>query len=129
MELKNDVAGKVAELSPAIKDAIISKLAEEEIKIRKDEALTAITQIEILEKEIRKIKPDQESFDAKGDKVSETYSKQAIDNRNKKQQALDKWNAALKKALEEHDWKSLKELVAKTKSGKPVVEEKKETEE
>jgi DNA repair exonuclease SbcCD ATPase subunit len=98
--LKEAVAQRITNLGPAIEESVVTVLTDQVKKKRSDAILTMLNLIEDAQKDLKKIKPDQQSFGADNKLVSETFSKKAIDDKKKAEDKLTKMEAALELALD-----------------------------
>lgn len=112
--LREEVASQLATSSEAVQNRVIANLVEEEVGRRTSLVTLALQAYEEAEKKLKSIRPDQQSFDASGNLVAETYSKGKLEERAKTEQLLKNLSAALDKALDNNDWQSLEKL---TKQG------------
>jgi hypothetical protein len=118
------VAEQIAKLgSTKIIDTVVESLVKVEINRRSDALEKAIKLHEDTLKEVRKVKPDQITFNLDGTKASELYSKVAVENNKKLNQKLAKIEKTIVDATENDKWGDLYNLM---KSGGTPTEEKKE---
>jgi hypothetical protein len=96
---KNGVAGTV-----------IEHYVEREINSRVEKTIQAIDMLDDLEKQLRKLKPDQEQWDADGKLVSAFYSKAKLEERKKITDKSDRIEAALLDVFEKADFEKFKKL-------------------
>lgn len=97
------IAEKISTIAPAVEDKIITSLVDRELNRRSDAVVKAIDALSKMEAEMKKIKPEN-TFDAKGEKISEYFTKAKIEEKNKLQQKIDKYTKAIEKALEKADY-------------------------
>jgi hypothetical protein len=111
--IKETVAGKIASLGPAVESSVVDVLAEQVKEKRVKAVLAGLDLKEAAEKELKKIKPDQQQYDGENKLVSETYSKSAIENKKKAEEKVANIEKALNSALDATapDYKKLFELV------------------
>ena len=112
MNVKEAVADRIANASQEIADAIIEHLAKETIDKRVNIAVQAFAELDKLNKEIRKIKPDVITYGAGGD-MHQAYSKTAHENLKKNMERVEKITKALEKALDKNDWGDLPGILGK----------------
>ncbi len=98
------VAASITDAGPAILSKVIDKLASLEIEKRADALLNGVNAAISAKRELQKIKPDQQSFDASGKVVTETYSKAKVEERKKAEEKLAKIEAAVEKAVNKNDF-------------------------
>lgn len=113
MEIQVKVAEKVSGSNDTVKQLVIDKIANAEINVRVDLCVGAIDKIKELDKDIKKINPDQISLNEKGEEVAKSYSKTRYEEKKKKEEEKAKWEKALEKALEKGDYSDLKNLTNK----------------
>lgn len=111
--IKETVAGRIASLSTAVEASVVDVLAEQVKEKRVKAVLAGLDLKDATEKELKKIKPDQQSFGPDNKLVSETYSKSNMESKKKLEEKLAKVEAALNLALAETDpdYKKLFEVV------------------
>jgi len=98
--IKEQVAEKIAGLGPAVQDAVVNVLVEQ-VKTKRVQAILSVQNlIEEAQKELKKIKPDQQSFGADNKLVSETYSKSSMEKKKQLEEKITKLEAALALALD-----------------------------
>ena len=98
------VAERLNELSDGVGDKVADLLAAREVNKRCEALVTAIDKLDKMEREHRKHKADLVSYDTDGRKVIESWSKAALEERNKSQQKIDKATKAINKALDDKDF-------------------------
>ena len=115
MEIKSinsAVAEQIAKLGSAkVIDNVVEALVKVEIARRTEALEKAIKLHEETLREIRKIRPDQISFNLEGAKVSETYSKAVYDSNKKLNEKLAKIEKTIVAATENDKWGDLYNLV------------------
>jgi len=74
-ELLDSFKTKVAASAQKVVDGVVEKLTQAEVEKRQNTVIKALDMIQEADKEIKKIKPDQESFDEDNKLVNATYSK------------------------------------------------------
>jgi hypothetical protein len=98
------VAEQISAAGSEILDRVVEKLAEVEIAKRADALLNAVNAAVTTQRELYKVKPDQQSYDASGKVVSETYSKARFEEKKKLEEKLAKIEAAVDKAVTKGDY-------------------------
>lgn len=98
--LQMKVAESIANLGPQTEDKVVDVLVQRELTKRSDGLVQAIDKLSKMENEFKKMKPDVATFDDKGNKVSEYYSKTLTDQRKKHTEQTEKLKKAINKALE-----------------------------
>lgn len=123
----NSVQVKVAEqitgLSPQVEDKVVGVLVGRELTRRSDALVKVMDAHEKLGKDMQRLKPDQISYNEKGEKVAETFSKSKLDERAKLQKNIDKHANAINKALEKAEFGDVYNL----SQGKPTSDEQQDT--
>lgn len=111
MEIKNQVAELLADAatgSEKVKSIVVQKLYDAELQRRVDAAIKCVSQIEDLEKDLKKIsKPDVETYNADGSVANASYSKEKIEQIKNKTKEKEKLETALMQALEKNDFSAL----------------------
>lgn len=115
MEIKSinvAVAEKIAAVgSKTAIDIVVESLVKTEVNRRADALEKGLKLHEDTYRELRKVKPDQITYNLDGTKQSETYSKEAVENNKKLTEKLAKIEKAVVKATDENDWSDLYNLV------------------
>lgn len=107
--IRTAVAQKLEEVGgQSVRDAVISKLVNDEIESRTAAVLDGMNRLSKLKSEQKKIKPDQKSLDSEGKVVAETYSAGKFDELKKNREQVEKLEKALQLALEQNDYSKLK---------------------
>jgi hypothetical protein len=107
------VSERIGASGPAVRERVVSALVEREVVARVELLDKALAKRTETEKDLRKLKPDVENYDADGKLVSSSYSKAKADELKKARESLDKLEKALDKALVDNDFSKLRELSAK----------------
>ena len=127
MEIKSintAVAEQITKLgSTKVIDTVVESLVKVEISRRSDALEKAIKLHEDTLREIRKVNPDQVTYNLDGTKASETYSKQAFENNKKLNEKLAKIEKTIVGATENEKWGDLYNLVKS--GGTPAATEEK----
>lgn len=115
MEIKSinvQITEQIAKLgSTKVVDAVVESLVQAEIKRRADALEKVLKLHEDTTKELRKIKPDQITYNLDGSKATETYSKAVSDNNKKLNDKLKKIEKTIVEATESEKWGELYNLV------------------
>lgn len=99
-KLQNIVTETVKSSNERVVNEIVDYFVSKEVKKRVEAGTSAMQEVEKLQKELLKFKPDQVSYDVDGKPVSETFSKTKIDERKKLADKIEKLRKALEKALD-----------------------------
>ena len=106
---QNKIAEQISTLAPAVEDEVVKALVNRQLNKRSTAVVSAVDLLERLEIDLRKINPEK-TYDKDGNVVSEYYTKQKLEERNKLLQKIEKLNKALNKALEKSDYGDLYNL-------------------
>ncbi len=92
-------------------DLVREKYIESEVSVKLTERValvkSAVAKVVELEKELKKIKPDQLAYDADGKVVQEFFSKAVSDKLKETKEKIVKLEAAITKAFETADYSDL----------------------
>lgn len=117
VSLREDLASRLIEVAPSVKDTVINELVSKEIERRKNIILTALDRDSQLNKDLSKIKPDCQLFDRAGIMVSESFTKQANEQRANLEKNITKLNNLIEQAMTKNEWKPLEDLLSSAKTG------------
>ena len=95
----SEVAEQLKNSAPAVQDQLKKVLVERELNKRVDILDKALTKLSELKRDVSKVKPDVETFNEDGTKVSALFSKAKLEERKKAQEALDKLTKLIEVAL------------------------------
>lgn len=104
------VAESIANIAPKVEDQVVEAIVERELEKRSTAIVKAMDTLTKFENDLKKIKPDQTSFSEIGEKISESYSKAKLEEKNKLTQKIDKNTKAINKALETGDYQDVYNL-------------------
>jgi len=102
--LQQAVAERIAGSGDAVLERVAEHFADETIKKRVDQVKQAMTQLDNLERDLRKIKADQVAYDESGKVVHTLYSREKLEERKKLTQRIEKVQRAIDKALTKGDY-------------------------
>jgi len=106
------IAEKIATFgSSRVVDMVVEQLVSSEVKKRAEALATIIKLYDDTHRELDKVKVDQVSFDENGAKVSETFSRQAFENRKRLIEKLAKIDKIVVAATEKDNWGDLYNFV------------------
>lgn len=106
--LSSRVAEAIAKSGSHIEDRIVENLTEKEVERRTQACLKAIAEIDSLDREFAKMKPDHTVYAEDGKQiVQQGFSKALIETREKNRAKVSKLQKALDKALESNDFGDL----------------------
>ncbi len=98
-KLQNDVAELISNSTGQLRADVVKSLVEVVLLERKKLVIESHTCLMELNKSISKIRPDQVSFNAQGEKVNETYSKDKFEERKKLLELSQKLEQEIEKVL------------------------------
>ncbi len=98
-KLQNDVTELISNSTGQLRADVVKSLVEVVLLERKKLVIDSHTCLMELNKVISKIRPDQVSFNAQGEKVNETYSKNKFEERKKLLELSQKLEQAIEKVL------------------------------
>lgn len=99
------VAQQIVDISPQVEAKVVDTLVTRELTRRSDALVQVFDKLSKEESQMKKIaKPDQATYDDKGAKVSEYFSKARVDEKAKLDKRIAKLTGALTKALEKGDF-------------------------
>lgn len=102
----------VASSGKLVIDGVVKKLTDAEVEKRQEKVIKALEMIQETDKEIKKIKPDQESFDENNKLVNATYSKDVAKKLKELKDKKEKLDEAINLALgDSPDFSKLNNLV------------------
>jgi hypothetical protein len=100
-DINTAVADSLAGAGNEIKTRVINMLKEAEVDRRASALHKAVTKVRDLNKDLQKLKPDHETFDDKGAKITSGYTKPKLDERNKLIAEIEKYEKAIGTATTE----------------------------
>lgn len=116
--VRDKIADRFAKISQEVEVQVVDNMVEREIDKRADAIVKVVEKIEIEEKNLKKIdKPDQVQFGRDGKPISETFSKNRLDEIEKSKKKIEKMAAAIDKALTKGDMQDVYNLAAGKDSG------------
>jgi hypothetical protein len=114
IDILSEVAEKIGQSTPQVRERVIDSLVEREVAARTDILDKALAKRTELDREIRKLqKPDVEQFDHEGKVMSASFSKARVDELKKAREGLEKLEKAIDKAITDNDFSKVKEIVGK----------------
>jgi hypothetical protein len=111
--VREAVAEKLATSGETVKGRVVDLMVEETLKKRVGQVMSAMTERDNLEKDLRKLKPDVLHYDESGAPAATLYSKVAIEQRKKVTDRIAKVEKAIAKALDENDFGDVMQLGGK----------------
>jgi len=108
-DAKNQV--KAAHDSGAVRKAVVDAIANKRIEENVKLLIQGREKIEQQQRDFDKIKPDDTKYDETGKVVSELWSKEQLEKRNKARPPLEKTIKAFEKAMVQADYSDLKNLI------------------
>lgn len=108
VKIRSDVSERVVKLN--IRDRVVSQLVEEEAGARTTLMSGVLVKRKELEKDLRKVKPDQVAYNEDGSEKDASYSKKAAEDRKKIVEQITRIDKALEKAIDKADYEDLKNI-------------------
>ena len=108
--IKEAISAKIKESNPLVLSGLIDELVEKEIRRRKETIKAGIEKYEELEISLKKMKPDNITFNQDGSQASSSWSKDALDKFNKATKELEQLNTALDNAINNINYDQLHKL-------------------
>ena len=106
--VREKVAEQLASCGDVVAERVIGVLAGREIEKRGDAVLKALEDLAKLEGEVQKLsKYDVQTFDESGNVVSEGFSKQRKEAREKNAKDIARLSRAVEDAFGKNEWKAL----------------------
>lgn len=100
----------IAEATPQVKDRLIQVYVEKEL-LRFQEAIArAITHLDSAKNDLKKIKPDVQSYNEDGEVTSNSYSKDVAESLKSTRTKVAKLEEAVKAALVDNDYSKVLNL-------------------
>jgi len=109
--ISEKVAEQLSSSGDVITGRVIAHLVEREVSKRSEAVIRALDVLDKLIKESKKIKPDLVAFGDDGKVISQSWSKQKIDERDANNAKIAKTQSVIDKALERNDYSDLFNLV------------------
>lgn len=110
--IKAEYLERLGNASSNVRGMVVDQFVADEIKARADLLYRAVKKREEMERDLRKIKPDNTAYDASGKIVSESFTKAKADELKKAKEQLDKLDKAIDMAVQEKpDYSKLKEVM------------------
>lgn len=113
------VATRLAAAAPSIQDAVVDALVAKVLEARKSALLQALDEVSKCDRELNKLRPDMVTYTENGQKASESYSKKAVDERQRLQSRKSKIIQAVELAMETNSndtWSKLTQLIGNGKA-------------
>lgn len=101
------VAERIAGSGTQVENAVVAVLANKEIERRTNLVVSTMAELDKLDKEHKKMKPDQVFYKEDKSVLSEGFSKAVIESREKNRVRFNKISKALDKALNTNDFGDL----------------------
>ncbi len=100
-DIRTKVAQEITKSLGRVETDVVDILVERDLKKKSEALVKVIDKLSEEEKEMRKLGPDNQQFDADGKKTGESFSKKRIEERNKTKGKITKLTNAINKALGE----------------------------
>lgn len=111
--IRESISRKVKESNKSVVDGVIDSLVNGELERRKEMIKQGVEKYEALEKELRKMKPDNVSYNLDGSEQSSSWSKEGLDKYNKSKKELETLNTAIESAIVSINYEPLLKLLSK----------------
>lgn len=107
VSVQEKIAEQIAALSPRVEDQVVEAMVERELKKRSDAIVQGMDMLSKLEADLRKLKPDQETYGPDNKLIAATYSKAKMNERKKLEERTAKAKRVLGKAIDNADFSDL----------------------
>lgn len=105
-----EVRSVVERESGGLTQGVVKHFADKELASRAEKTIQAVEQLASFENQLKKIKPDQELFDANGQLVNSYFSKARLEERRKILEKVDRIEVVLRDVFENNSFDKLKKL-------------------
>lgn len=107
-EIKVQVAERLAEAGQDVMDRVVDHLYEAEVKRRTDKVVEVMAALKGYEQDYKKLnRADNVTYDRERKPVTETFSKDRLDQLKALEEKIEKEEKKLKLAFEQNDWSKL----------------------
>jgi hypothetical protein len=113
------IAEQVASVHPLIAGEVAERFAKREVEKRATTLVQGLDKLSELKKNFEKLRPDHVTYNEKGEKVSEGYTKAKLEERNKAAAAISKLEKTITKAYDAGDFGELNQILGSGKGNKP----------
>jgi len=110
ISVQQKIATQIAELAPSVEETVVNTLVERELTKRSEAVVQCMDTLGKLEGDLRKIKPDQVSYDSDGKIISESFSRNKFEEKKKLIERIGKYTNAITKAIEKADFSDVYNL-------------------
>lgn len=110
MDINEAVALRIAAIGNDVKEKVIEFEVNRKIALYVQMIIDRLTEIDNINKELKKIKPDNISYDEDGNFTSNSFSKQLYEKRVNLENRIKKVASAITTALEEDNFDPIKNL-------------------
>ncbi len=101
------VAERLSNIAPAVADKVVEHLVNKELTRRSEAVIGGLAELDKLNGEFKKLKPDVNTFNADGTAATSTWTKPKLEEKNKAEQKIAKLTKAIDKALNDNDYSDL----------------------
>lgn len=105
------ITENLSKLSPKVEDAVVEAVVDREVKKRSQALVQALDKLSEMEKDLKKLGPDNLMYDENGKEVLGSYTKKRIDEKNKLTGRIQKLTNIINKALEKAEFNDLYNFV------------------
>jgi len=111
------VTQKLAASGPEVFDKIVAHLTEREVQKRVGQVIQVMTELDKLESQYLRMKPDQKIRAVDGSVVSEGFSEQVFQNREKLGKQIASLEEAIRDALQNTKFEKLEKVLRGSQGG------------
>ena len=119
MTVAEDIAARVAETTPAMRDKLIAHFVDKEVERRAQILIKGYEATRKAGEEADKIKPDFRTFDLEGKIASQGFTDEGNKKRNQAIARASRLERALMEALSTAEYKPLEELLKQGQQNAP----------
>jgi hypothetical protein len=98
-DIRKDIAARIAEINPQVSESVVSAIVSREVEKRSNAIVQGLDKLRDLERDLKKIKPDQVTYDVDGKVKDESWSQGQLKSLTEARQKIKKLTDAIDKAL------------------------------
>jgi hypothetical protein len=106
------VADQISKINPRVEEQVVGVLVDRELKKRSDALVNVLDKLATLAGQLKKIRPDQGSYDADGKETASWFSKAKAQEKKKLEEQVSKMENAINKALTTGDYSNVYNIAA-----------------
>lgn len=110
VDIRQAVTDKLNNSGESVKSRVIDSLVESTLKKRVQQITDAMSELDKLEKDMRRLKPDIVAYNEDSSIASQAFSKKVLDERKKISDRTEKLKRAIDKALDKNDYSDLNKV-------------------